>query len=230
MKGLVFDAGPIISLTMNNLLWVLEPLRMRYNGFFYIPEAVRVELIDQALESKKFKFEALQTLEYIRNGTLQVVKKREVLAEAIRLRDLANKAFSVHNHPVKIVHQGEMSVLAMARLEGSDAVVIDERNTRELIEHPEHIAKIMKNRLHARVDIDRAVLRKLQQELSGIRVIRSFELVTVAFELGLLDRYIANRPELKKLLLESVLWGVKLDGCSVSDSEIQQVMKLEKFA
>lgn len=230
MKGLIFDAGPIISLTMNNLLWLLEPLRLRYGGFFIIPEAVRVELIDQALQSKKFKFEALQTRQYIMNGTLRVLKKKEVSDEAIRLRKLANSAFSVRGQNVKIVHKGEMGVLAAAKLQGADAVVIDERITRELIEHPEHIAKIMRNRMHTQVNTNQSVLRQLKDELKGLRVIRSFELVAIAFELGLLDKYIQSKPELRKTLLESVLWGVKLNGCAVSDREIRQILKLEGVA
>ncbi len=230
MKGLVFDAGPIISLTMNNLLWLLEPLRLKYGGQFIIPESVRVELIDQALESKKFKFEALQTQQYIRNGTLTVVNKKEIRDEALRLQKLANSAFSVRGQPVKIVHKGEMGVLATAKVQGADAVIIDERNTRELVEHPVHIAKIMRNRLHANVATNHSVLKKLRTELKGIKVLRSFELVTIAFEQGLLDRYIESKPELRKVLLESVLWGVKLNGCAVSDKEIHQVMKLERFA
>ena len=64
MKCLVFDSGPIISLTTNNLLWILEPLKNKFKGRFVITEGVRKELIDKPLTTKKFKFEALHCLLY----------------------------------------------------------------------------------------------------------------------------------------------------------------------
>jgi hypothetical protein len=35
-------------------------------------------------------------------------------------------------------------------------------------------------------------------------------------------------PTPKKTLLEGLLWGVKLNGCSVSEREIDEVIKIEK--
>ena len=56
MKSLVFDAGPIITLTMNNLLWLLNPLKNNFKGEFYLSAAVKEELIDRPLQTKKYKF------------------------------------------------------------------------------------------------------------------------------------------------------------------------------
>ena len=54
MKSLVFDSGPIISLATNNLLWVLEPLKNKFNGKFFITQAVKGEIVERPLETKKF--------------------------------------------------------------------------------------------------------------------------------------------------------------------------------
>lgn len=78
MKSLVFDTGPIISMTMNNLLWLLEPLKSKFNGEFYITESVRRELVDRPLQTKKFKFEALQVLKYISKDVLKVVSSNDI--------------------------------------------------------------------------------------------------------------------------------------------------------
>ena len=53
------------------------------------------------------------------------------------------------------------------------------------------------------------------------------ELVTIAYEKGLLDNYLADVKEPRKTLLDSVLWGVKLNGCSVSRREIEQIIRME---
>ena len=73
---------------------------------------------------------------------------------------------------------------------------------------------------------------ELKKILRPLRVIRSVELVTIAYEKGLLDRYVFDEekkiiPNLEKELLEASLWALKLNGCSVSDNEIKQIIKLE---
>ena len=49
----------------------------------------------------------------------------------------------------------------------------------------------------------------------------------MAFELGLLDKYLAEIPDAKKQLLQAVLWGVKLNGCSISQEDIDEIVHLE---
>jgi DNA-binding Xre family transcriptional regulator len=234
MKSLVFDAGPVISLTMNNLLWLLEPLQIKFAGLFYVPEAVKRELVDEPLATKRFKFEALQVQQYISANVLKVLKNEETKEEALHLLNLANNCFEAKNHHMNVVHFGEMSTIAAAKLLKSNAVVIDERTTRELVERPEAVARLMSNKLHTRVGINRKNLSALKEELRGTRVIRSAELVTVAYEFGLLNRYVRSGqekvvPRLKQVLLDSVLWGVKLDGCSITKEEIDRLLKLEKL-
>ena len=63
--------------------------------------------------------------------------------------------------------------------------------------------------------------------IRNFRVIRSVELVTVAFEKGILDRYRPDMPYGDEILLEGVLWGVKLNGCSVSNKEIEEILRME---
>lgn len=70
MKSIIFDAGPIISLATNNLLWILKPLKKYFNGKFYITDAVKRELVDKPFETKKFKFEAIQVEKLIEEGVI----------------------------------------------------------------------------------------------------------------------------------------------------------------
>ena len=70
-------------------------------------------------------------------------------------------------------------------------------------------------------------IKEFSKITKGIRMIRSVELVTMAYEMGMLDQYIAEIPDSKKMLLEGILWGVKLQGCAVSRDEIEQIMRME---
>ena len=128
---------------------------------------------------------------------------------------------------MQIAHFAEISGVAAAVLNNAEAFVVDERNTRLLIEDPIRLKEILGRRLHANISVNKKYLDEFKQITKSIKLIRSVELVSVAYELGLLDKYLVDIPNAKRTLLEAVLWGVKLNGCSVSEREIKEIVKIE---
>ncbi len=231
-RCLVFDTGPVISLTTNNLLWLLKPLRKQFNGDFYISKRVKEELVEHPLTTKKYKFEALQVLKLVMDDILTVVDNKEIDDLTDQLMDYANKSFKAYGNYISVLHRGEVESLALAIHLGAEALVVDERTIRKVVESPEDLMRLLKHKLHTRVTIDQKNFRRLKEMVKKVKLIRSFELVTISFELGLLDKYITEEerkkyPNLSRSLLEGVLWGVKLNGCAVTEREIAQVLKLE---
>ena len=54
----------------------------------------------------------------------------------------------------------------------------------------------------------------------------------VAYELGLLDKYMFEQeektvPNPRRALVEGVLWGIKLIGCSIGREELEDIVKIE---
>ena len=227
MNGLILDAGPIISLTTNNLLWLLEPLQQKANTTFSIVSSVKREIVDRPLATKKFKFEALQVERLLEQGSIRVIDKPEFKSKALQLLDLANTVFWAHKSPIRIVQLGEIESIAAAAGLGSNRVVMDERITRSLLETPEQLHKLMEMRLHTKLHMDTGRLEELRTFTRHIEIIRSAELVAIAYEKGLLDKFLVNVPNAKKELLESVLWGVKLNGCAISEQEIDEIVRME---
>ena len=227
MKSLIFDAGPVISLATNNLLWVLEPLKKKFDGNFYITESVRGELVDRPLETKKFKFEAIQVESLIEKGVLEIIDNNFIRESTPRLLNIANEIFKAYDNYMKIVHFAEMSVIAAAISMNSEAIVIDEKTTRFLIENPRLIVEILKKTLHTQISINENNLKEFNNTAKNIKAIRSIELATIAYELGLLNSYITKIADARKNLLEGVLWGLKLNGCAVSRDEIDQIVRIE---
>ena len=228
MKNIVFDTGPIISLTMNNLLWILDALKDMSRANFYITESVKRELIDVPLNmTKRYKFEALQVLHYIENGTLEVVDDDEIRKTSSKLLDLANRCYNAFGHDMKLVHEAEMSAIALYLEKEADAFVVDERTTRLLVENPRKLRHILRHNLHTKINENRTALKDFQRATKDVKIIRSAELAAIAYEKGLLDKYMVN-SQTKETLLESVLWGVKMNGCAVSKKEIEIIMKEER--
>ena len=227
MKSLVFDAGPIISLASNNLLWLLRPLKKEFNGKFYITHYVKKEIVDRPLEIKRFKFEAIQVQKLIDEGVLEIIDNSLIREESIKLLNTSNEIFKAYNNYIKIVHLAEISVITAALNLNSDVAVIDEKTTRLLIENPRMIFEILRKTLHTPVSINESNLKEFKNRVRGIKVIRSVELAAIAYEHGLLDEYITKISDAKRSLLESVLWGVKLNGCAVSREEIDNILAME---
>lgn len=227
MKVIVFDTGPIISLTTNNLLGLLTSLKEKYKGSFYITDAIRRELIERPLETKKFKFEALQVLRCVGADVLEVFDSKELRKKTLHLLDLANKCFKAEENFIQIAHFAEINGIVAAVLNKAEAFVVDERNTRLLIEDPNRLKEILSKKLHTKISVDKNNLNEFRGMAKGVKLIRSVELVSVAYELGLLDKYLVNIPDARRTLLEAVLWGVKLNGCSVSEKEIEEIVGME---
>lgn len=226
MKSMVFDSGPIITLAMNNLLWLLEPLEQKFQGQFYITPGVRGEIIDRPLTSKKFKFEAIQVLKHVELGTLKVVDKDLVESNAKRLLEIINHIYSAKGEYIQIAHYGEIEALAAALTTKAEAIVIDERTTRLLIENPKKEAMLLQTKLHTKIKINKDNMEKIMSITKDIQVIRSVELVCASFELGLLDRYLPPINNPRRNLLDAVLWGLKLNGCAVSGDEIDEMLRI----
>ena len=227
MRVMVFDAGPIITLTMNNILWILKELNKSYKGEFYITESIKYELIDKPIEGKKFKFEALHTLTYLKKRILKVYKK-PIREETNELAELINNIFWAKGKNIQVVHLGEVEALDVTLKLQADLIVIDERTLRLLIESPLILHKILQKKLHIKIKVDRERLNKFKQIVKGVKVVRSVDLATRAFELGILDKYLPHdMANPKKELLTALLWGLKLDGCSISQQEIDDIVGIE---
>ena len=229
-KSLVFDTGPIITLAMNNLLWILRPLKEKFQGDFYITSGVRRECVERPLASKKFKFEALEILDLIEEGIIKEYDDPKLKDNSLELLTVTNSLFKARGKYIRNVQYAEVEAISAAKMLSADAVVIDEFITRTIFESPELVKKRMERKLNVRVDQDKNNLLLLKKETKWLRIIRSFELVTIAYELGLFEKfYPKTLSNPKKTLLEGLLWATKLNGCSVTEKEISEVMKIENF-
>jgi hypothetical protein len=230
MRSIAFDTGPIISLTLNNIVWILEPLHARFGGEFHITKEVYNELVQRPLSTRKYKFEALQILPLITKGIIKIVDSAEIDRSCDELHALANHIYYARKNPICIVHRAEMQVLACCLEAGDETIVVDERTTRTLIESPHALKNQLEKKLHTKIDIDEAKLAQFHKKVKHLHVLRSFELAVIAFDLGLFDIYALKEeepivPDIRRAVLEGVLWGVKLAGCSVREDDITTMLE-----
>lgn len=226
-RALIFDTGPIISLTTNNLLWILRELKKEFRGDFFITQKVKRELVDTPIEIKRFKFEALQILKCIDDGILAVLPEKQFRHQTRKLLEIANHSLRADGSWLKLCHPAELEVVAAAMSRNADAVVIDERTTRLLFEDPEQLAALLERKLEHRILPDKPNITELKKMTADMRFIRSTELALVAYERGILDSLITSFPQARKHLLQGMLWGMKLRGCAIRIEEIDTAVAME---
>ncbi len=224
MKGkkfLIFDAGPIISLSMNGLLYVIEKLKKDFDGEFVITPQVKREVVDRPLGIKKYELEALCVKDLVDKKVLRIasefVSGSVIDKETKRISKIANTLFKAEGEKIKLIQEAEASCLAFARLCNCESlIVIDERTTRMISEAPDNLRKIMSSRLHTKIKVNEINTR----ELEGFKFIRSAELVYIAYKKGLINL------KKSKELLGALLYGLKFKGTAISTGEIDVIKSL----
>jgi hypothetical protein len=221
-KCLFFDAGPIISLVMSRLIWILPKLKEKYGGKFYITPGVKTELVERPLGIKRFEFEALQVMKLIKDGVLEVYDKVPI-TKVKRLKELANSSFKVRRKKMDIIQLGEMEAIVCAQQENADAIVMDERTLRLFIEDNRQMEKLLEFRFKNDVEPNRVNMDLFSKQLQDVKIIRSIELAAVAYKLGILEDYAPETKDGKAILLDSILWATKYNGAAVTTEEINEM-------
>jgi hypothetical protein len=225
MKALFFDAGPIITLIMSRMGYVLPMLKTIYGGKFYITPAVKYELVDRPLGIRKYQFEALQVLRLIREGILEVYE--DVPNNKVKSYfKLANKSFYLGKKSIDLIQEGEMQSLVCAKECGADGIVMDERTLRLLVEEDEAMVSLLERRFNRSVNCKKDNLNLFKEKVKDVKILRSIELISVAYKKGFFDMYEPNIEKGRDKLIEAILWTAKYNGCAVTDQEVEQIKRL----
>jgi len=224
-KALFFDTGPIITLIISRLGWIIPKLKEQFGGHFYITPAVKYELTTRPLNIHRFEFEAIQVLKMIREGIFEVYENVPQ-SKVSQLKSLANSTFKIGKKNMDVIQAGELEAVASALQMGAEGVVMDERTLRLFIENGGGMEELLEHRFHQDVKVNTDKMHRFVEQLQGIKIIRSIELVTVAYKMGLFEDYIPPGKGGKNLFLDSVLWETKHNGCAVTEGEITELKKL----
>ena len=223
--AIFFDSGPIISLTIARLTWILPELKKHFNGPFYITPAVHYELIERPLQIRRFEFEALQVMKLVRQGTLQVYTKVPT-RKVKELTKLVNNTISLNGKNIDIMQEGEMQSIACVLENPGSVLAMDERTLRALVEDQTSLLSLLTARFQKEVVPDKQQLQKCNDTFKNVNIIRSTELVAIAYSLGLLKDFVPPQKDGAEVLLDAVFWAVKYGGCAITGQEIEQ-LKLE---
>ena len=222
-KYLIFDSGSIINITQNCLVSMFRDLNKVFQGEFLMTPEVMYETIEHPLRIKKFEWGAIRIQSLLDEEILkpfqdeEICSYKELKEKAREVMNLANNCFFSEGRPIHMIEAGEAECMALSLIlakKGIDsAVVIDERTARMLCENIENLHELMESKLETKLELKKENLGVFQ----GIKVLRSTELIYMAFKRGLID------SDRKKL--EAMLYALKFGGCSVSEKEVEFMKK-----
>jgi predicted nucleic acid-binding protein len=223
-KILIFDSSTIISFSMNGLFPELKELKEIFDGHFIVPKEVREETIDKPLSIKRFELEALRMQQLLEEGIFETpeclgIKEKEISLLTQKILNRANELFYSSQKEVQIIGKGEASCLALSKLlydkKIKSVIAIDERTTRILGEKPENLIKLLTNKLHTPIKMN----KKNLDFIKGAKFIRSAEIIYVAYKKNLIKIK-------KEQALDALLYAMKFKGCAISDEEIEEIKRL----
>lgn len=214
---IVVDSSSIISLAVNCMC----PLLSMVGGEYAITPKVYDEIISTPSENKRFALEAMRVKQLVSSGTVKVLQPKGRLHEDIL--DAANRIYRIKGRELKIIHHGEAEAIALASEVKAAAIMMDERTLRLLMEDPQSLRELLAFRNKSDVYADSGWLKRLKEVMPNIPVIRSAEIVAVAYEKG----YLTQLHDVKdKSVLNAALAALKFSGCAISWEEIGEYEKV----
>jgi hypothetical protein len=223
-KAIIFDSGALISFSMNGITYLIKELKGIFKGKFLITGEIKKEIVDKPLTIKRFELEALKLKQLLDEGTLELpsslgIKDNEITSKTNEILSIANSTFKGTKKDIHIIDSGEGSCLALSKILDAkgikNVIAIDERTTRLLAEKPENLIKIFEKKMNTKI----TAKSQNYKFFSGFKVIRSTELVYVAYKKGL--------TKLKdKNILGALLWAMRFKGASISNDEIEEIKRI----
>ena len=99
---------------------------------------------------------------------------------------------------------------------------MDERTTRTIMEAPMETKKHLEQEFRIKLNVNTKLLNEFQSLTQNVRVIRSSEIVALAYE----AKYFKKFKDLEQKAYESALYAIKFNGCAVGFDEIKELARI----
>ena len=223
-KEIVCDSSSIIALTESCMIDALYMFSKRLNANFLIPPIVVYETVEHPLsiEVKAYRFSALRIKKAIEDGVLVEVKA-DTKNRTKELLSIANHIFFARGKPIHLIDLGEAEMIALAEKLEDKILLMDERTTRMLIEAPFRLKEHLEEELNVSVMLNEENYRKFQEISRGMKVIRSVDLIAVAYDVGYFSKYGEDAFN----VFSAALYKLKYNGCAVRMDEIEEFLRMK---
>ncbi|MFH0922848.1 MAG: hypothetical protein V1811_02200 [Candidatus Micrarchaeota archaeon] len=216
MVSLTCDSSSLIALAETCNLGVLGFLSKEAGASFLIPPFVKDEIISRPLKAREHAFSALRLRKQLDDGFLRISSSPSIMRDTHEVLNAANTLFRVRGKHLKLLHDGEAQALALFKSAKVDALLVDEKTLRLLIESPKTLAVKIEGEYDETVEIDEKSANKLKKYTRGVFVMRSSELLAVAFKKGFFDSFGSGSQD----VFQAAVFALRKAGCSLTNNEL----------
>jgi predicted nucleic acid-binding protein len=220
-KTIIVDSSSLITISDNCLIKIIKNLSEMKKLNFTIPESVYEESVINPLKIKQYELNAIRIKDAVEEGYIKVKKSTSEIKSLMQyINNISSEICLANGKPLKLIQKGETEALALAKSSGAKIVMVDERTTRMLVEEPFNMHDFLEKRHHKQITINPQAAREFTAMFSGLKIIRSVELIAFAYECGAMESEVKKSKE----ALEASLWAAKYAGCAVSETEIKSYL------
>ncbi len=222
MTTIVFDSSVLISISEKCFLRILKRFKEKNNIRFVIPQSVFDESVSRPESIRRFELNAVRLHQAVLDGWIELVQGNESTQKLVaQISAWSNNSFLMDDKPLRLLQAGELETLALFKQLNADALAIDERTCRMILEDPFRLKSLISKRQDKPVFMDHHAVDSLTDFLHEPLIVRSCDLLGLAFRQNLFEE---DMPQSKQCL-EAALWAVKFAGCAVSGGEIDEYLK-----
>ena len=218
MTEIICDSSSLISLSESCNVDALRFLKKNCGTRFLIPPAVFYECVAHPLHVKQYAFSAIRLKRLAEEKVLEVFNQPQLANEAKNVLNNSNNFLSFRRTPLKLLQAGEAECLALLKLGVGNALLVDEKTTRLLVEAPEVLLRALKNEYRGELRTDEKHLQEFRRGFENLPILRSTEILSIAFSKGFFSNYAASAP----LAFHSALYLLQQKGCSISSHELDE--------
>jgi predicted nucleic acid-binding protein len=219
---IIFDASTLISLSEKCFFKLLERIQNHSNARFLISKSVWNETVLVPQRIKRFELNAERIKEAVETEWLEIIQPtQETNQFAKQIADWSNHCFFIEKNPLTILQAGEIESMALYLSLKANALAIDERTCRMLIEEPARLQNYIGMKHDKKIQKNEGNLQSIQKAFQKAVIVRSSDLLAWAYKHGLF-KYELNQSAHS---LEAALYAVKFSGCSISSEEIDSYVK-----
>lgn len=224
-RTIVVDSSSLITISDNCMIKIIKHLAEMEKIKFIVPESVYDESVLKPLRIRQYELNAVRIKDAVEEGYIKVAKTSQVIQKTMQaIEGISEKICTANGKPLKLIQLGETEALALAKEINARVVLVDERTTRMLIEEPQNMRGFLERRHHKQINIDPDFAKKFMDMFKEIKIIRSVELIALAYESGAFSQEVHKSKD----ALEASLWAAKFAGCAVSEEEIKDYLDLVK--
>ena len=223
-RNVVCDSSALISLADTCNIGALKHITKEAGIGFLVTPAVKMEIISRPLTIRKYAFSAVRLQKVLNDNVLSMITSEQLHDKTQRVLELANGLIRVDKKPIELVQIGEAECVAIFSSASAQALLIDEKTTRLLIENPYRLRETIEAEYgHSEVSIDHDSLEEFASITKGITCMRSCELLAYAYKKGFFDEYGDKKEEAFK----AAIFSVREAGCGMTSAEMAEYEKME---